>query len=88
MPDGEVPEPEVLSLSALGWILQDDKRAERLLSLTGLTPDRLRGAIEDRSVQVAILEFLISHEPDLIAASVALGVEPADLVTAHTELSR
>ncbi|NVD44671.1 DUF3572 family protein [Altererythrobacter sp. HHU K3-1] len=75
-----------MSLSALGWILQDEQRAERLLSLTGLTPDRLRDAIEDRAVQVAILEFLTAHEPDLIAASVALGVEPSDLVMAHAEL--
>ncbi|WP_431192151.1 DUF3572 family protein [Qipengyuania citrea] len=30
--------PEVLALEALGWALADDKRAERLLSLTGLTP--------------------------------------------------
>ena len=32
----------MLALEALGWALADEKRAERLLSLTGLTPERLR----------------------------------------------
>ena len=31
---------EALALGALGWILTDERRADRLLSLTGLTPER------------------------------------------------
>ena len=46
--NGEMRPPEVLALEALGWALADDKRAERLLSLTGLTPERLRNGLSDR----------------------------------------
>ena len=76
----------MLALEALGWALADDRRAERLLSLTGLTPERLRHGIEDRGVQAAVLEFLANHEPDLILAADALGTTPGALVAAHRTL--
>lgn len=78
---------EALALGALGWILTDERRADRLLSLTGLTPDRLRHGIEDRHVQAAVLEFLAAHEPDLVLAADALNVEPEAIIAAHRELS-
>ena len=34
----------------------------------------------------AVLDFLASHEPDLLAAAEALGIEPAELVSARTRL--
>ncbi|WP_425594678.1 DUF3572 family protein [Qipengyuania polymorpha] len=77
----------MLALEALGWALTDEKRAERLLSLTGLTPDRLRHGLDDRSVQAAVLEFLANYEPDLIAAADALNTTPETLVAAARELN-
>jgi len=78
----------VLALEALGWALADPARAERLLSLTGLTPDRLRHGIEDRAVQAAVLEFLANHEPDLVLAADALDTTPTALIAASRELAR
>ena len=78
----------MLALEALGWELADGQRAERLLSLTGLTPERLRHGIEDRGVQAAVLEFLANHEPDLVLAADALDTTPAALVAAARELAR
>lgn len=77
----------MLALEALGWALIDEKRAERLLSLTGLTPERLRHGLGDRSVQAAVLEFLANHEPDLIAAADALNTTPETLVAAARTLN-
>ena len=74
-------------MSALGWVLTDDDRAERLLSLTGLTPDDLRERLTEPAVLAAVLEFLTQHEPDLVLAADALSVEPAALVAAHRELA-
>ncbi|WP_083800387.1 DUF3572 domain-containing protein [Erythrobacter sp. SD-21] len=85
--DGENRTAEVLALEALGWALTDERRAERLLSLTGLTPERLRHGIDDRGVQAAVLEFLANHEPDLIAAADALNTKPDTLVAAARELN-
>lgn len=78
----------MLALSALGWVLADENRAERLLSLTGLTPDALRGGLGDPGVLGAVLDFLGSHEPDLVAAAEALGVPPQELAHAAERLSR
>lgn len=84
----EHTDAEALALGALGWILTEDRRAERLLSLTGLTPERLRHGIEDRAVQAAVLEFLAAHEPDLVLAADALNVEPEAIIAANRELSQ
>jgi hypothetical protein len=86
--DQDLSAASALSLSALGWVLGDEQRAERLLSLTGLTPDVLRDGLSEAGVQAAVLEFLINHEPDLVAASEDLQVNPKDIVSAHERLIR
>ena len=81
-------DPEALALSALGWALAEDARAQRLLALTGLTPEDLRGRIGEPALLAAVLGFLEAHEPDLIACAGALGVAPAALVEARRRLDR
>ncbi|GAA4641888.1 DUF3572 domain-containing protein [Pontixanthobacter gangjinensis] len=81
-------EPQNLALAVLGWILGDGPRAERLLDLTGLTPDLLRERLGDPGVLAAVLEFLINHEPDLVRASDELQITPQQIVAAHESLSR
>ncbi len=82
------PEAETLALSALGWLLGDEKRADRLLDLTGLTADTLRDNLSDPAVLSAVLEFLARYEPDLIGAAEALQVDPATLIAAQEVLAR
>ena len=77
-----------MALKALGWVLTDDARAERLLALTGLTPDILRERLTDKIVLAAVLDFLANHEPDLILAADAINVEPQVLLDAREQLSR
>ena len=67
-------------------MLADERRAQRFLDLTGLTPDELRGALGEASTHRAVFEFLESHEPDLIGAAEALQVAPESLVAAGREL--
>ena len=76
-----------MSLAALGWVLSDTARAQRFLDLTGLTPDGLRGAIGEPATHRAVLDFLCSHEPDLVAAAEALGMMPAALAAARERLA-
>lgn len=75
-------------MAALGWIVGDDDRAERLLALTGLDADELRTSLDDRGVLAAVLEFLTNHEPDLIRCAEALAVTPEELANAAQELAR
>ena len=79
-------DPSELALAALGWLLEDADRADRLLSLTGLTPDSLRDGIMTAQVQGAVLEFLANHEPDLLACAEALAIAPQEFIAAQREL--
>ncbi len=69
-------------------MLADDARAQRLLDLTGLTPDGLRDAITEVETHRAVLDFLCQHEPDLVGAAEALDIAPEKLVAAGRELRR
>lgn len=79
-------DPAALALQALGWVLSDAPRAERFLSLTGLTPEELRSGLGDPAVLGSVLEFLCGHEADLIAAADALSVAPGELAAALERL--
>ena len=75
-----------LALHALGWILSDEPRAERLLALTGLAPAELRASLGERATLAAILSFLTAHENDLVACADALQVPPASIAAAAQRL--
>ncbi|WP_295496829.1 DUF3572 family protein [Sphingorhabdus sp. EL138] len=75
-----------MAFQALAWALMEESRAERLLSLTGLTPEGLRDSVMERSTQAAILSFLEAYEPDLVACAEVIGVSPVVLVNARQEL--
>lgn len=67
-------------------MLGDGDRAARFLALTGLTPDSLRASLDQPSTLAGVIEFLCAHEPDLLAAADALGVEPQALAAARERL--
>ncbi len=75
-----------LALRALIWTLQSPSRAERLLALTGLSVEELRGGAGEPGVLAAILSFLEGHEADLIECADSLGVRPEALVAARRAL--
>jgi hypothetical protein len=77
----------VLALSALAWLLGDDRRAERFLAVTGLGAAELRSALGEPATQAAALDFLAAHEPDLVAAAEALGCPPQALIAARENLA-
>ena len=79
-------DPPAIALSALAATLTDERRAQRFLELTGLSPDGIRKTLSDRRTLAACLEFLENHEPDLIAVAAAIGQKPAALIAARAEL--
>ena len=72
----------MVALGALTWVLSDERRAERLLAVTGLTPEGLRAGVGRRDVLGAVLGFLEGHEPDLVACAESMGMRPEALVDA------
>ena len=77
---------EAVALGALGWTLSDDARADRLLALTGLTPETLRNRLGDPELLAAVLRFLEAYEPDLLACAEHLQTTPLHLVESRRRL--
>jgi hypothetical protein len=77
---------EALALAALAATLTDARRAERFLSLTGLSPDGIRSRLNDRRLLAACIAFLEGHEPDLVAVAEDVCVRPEALLRARLEL--
>ena len=75
-------------MRALAWVLSDERRAQRFLDLTGLTPGDLRERVGSAAVQTSVLDFLCAHEPDLLAAAEDLGVAPGEIAIARERLAR
>ncbi len=75
-----------LALGALAWVVSDERRAERFLSLTGIDPADLRARAGDPALLAQLLGHLEAHEPDLIACADALGTTPDALVGARRSL--
>ena len=82
------PDAEALALAALAATLTDERRAQRFLDLTGLSPEGIRARVGERSLLAACLAFLEAHEPDLVAVANAIGSTPESLVRARSELER
>jgi hypothetical protein len=86
MTDANPNDAEALALAALTATLTDARRAERFLSLTGLSPDGIRLRLQDRALLAACIGFLEAHEPDLLAVAQDIGVKPKDLLLAKDAL--
>jgi len=85
-PPPNATDPLIVALHALAVTLRDEARAERLLSLTGLTADELRARAAEPAMLVAVLSFLEAHEPDLVAVAEELQMAPQELVAARSAL--
>lgn len=78
---------QAIALQALVWILQDDDRAQRLLSVTGITPEDMRSSISETWLLGAALSYLEGYEPDLIKCCTEMSIEPEQLVIASRSLA-
>jgi hypothetical protein len=80
-------DPSALALNALIWVLGEERRAQRFLDLTGLSPEDLRARIGTAEIQLSVLDFLCAHEPDLLTAAEELGIAPGDIAAARESLA-
>ncbi len=60
----------------LAHILESDHLRDRFLSLSGLSGSDLGAMASDTAFQVGVLDFLLNHEPDLLAFVKARGLAP------------
>jgi len=75
-----------LAFKAITFIVADDTLRDRFLALSGLSPDEIRANLPETTFQASILEFLVSHEPDLIAFAKDINETPEQIVKAWRTL--
>lgn len=85
-PNDALFDPTIVGLAALAATLSDERRAQRLLDLTGIGTDELRARAADPVLLCALIDFLEAHEPDLIAVAEQAGVTPQTLIAARRAL--
>ena len=77
---------ETLALEALAFVAADDRRLGALLAQAGWTLQELRAQAGEPHVLAGILDFLLGHEPLLLAYCEAAGHEPNVIVRARRAL--
>ena len=78
---------QAVAVAVLGWLAGEPELLSRFLALTGVTPAEVRGAVNDPGFLAGLVEFLMGHEPTLLAFSAATGIAPEAVVAAHARLA-
>jgi hypothetical protein len=73
---------EAVAISALSFIVSEDDLRDRFMALSGIDSTLMRDSITDLAFMVSVLDFLIGHEPDLMAFSTAHDIAPEHIVKA------
>jgi hypothetical protein len=79
-------EAEALAARAFAYLAADPERIGRFLSLTGLTPESVRGATQAPAFLPAVLDHLANDEALLLAFSAESGIEPPEIAMARQAL--
>jgi hypothetical protein len=74
---------EDLGVAALQFLAADPDRLSRFLGLSGLGPQNLRAAAAAPGFLSAVLDYLLSDEPLLIAFAAAQGLAPERVASAR-----
>ena len=72
----KIQQAEDMAIKALAFIGEDDDRMYRFFSLTGFDSDDIAAAITEPAFQAGILDYLLSHEPDLIEFAKWADIDP------------
>lgn len=76
-------ESSALALNVVAWTVSDADRAQRMLDVTGLDPQTLRENLTKPATLRAMLDFVLDHEPDLMACAKEIGVAPEKIAAAR-----
>ena len=78
--------PEVVAIAALGWIAGKDEMLSRFLALTGIEASQIRQAAGEPGFLAGVLDFLLAHEPSLMAFCNETGTDPETVQRARERL--
>lgn len=80
-------DPQETAIAILGWLATEPDMLSRFLALSGTTADQIRGAANDPGFLAGLLDFIMAHEPSLMAFCDATGTKPETVAAAWHKLS-
>ena len=78
---------ENIAISALQHLAGDDDLLMRFAALTGILPNDIRAAADQPGFLVGVLDFFLSHEPDLLAWTGGQNIDPGEAIAARHTLA-
>jgi chromosome segregation ATPase len=82
-----VKEAETIALGALAFLASENERLARFLSMSGLQAHNVRAAARAPGFLAAVLDYVASDEPLLIALADHLKTKPEMVMAARFALS-
>lgn len=73
---------EIIALKAISFVVTNDDLRDRFIALSGMDEAEIKIAVNDRVFLINILEFLVNHEPDLIAFAEEENMPPESVTRA------
>jgi len=78
---------EHLAIQALGYLASNAERLGRFLALSGLGPESIRAAAQDRAFLTGVLEYIVSDETLLVGYAEHAGIAPEQVAGVHAALA-
>ena len=78
---------EAIALQAFAFLAREDDLLMRFANLSGILPNDMRQAASEPGFLTGILDFFLSHEPDLLALAEAETIAPEQIATARMVLN-
>jgi hypothetical protein len=79
-------EAEALAARALQFLADEPRLLSRFLAFSGIAPRQVRRAAAEPGFLAGVLDFLLAHEPDLMAFAQASGRPPTEVAKARAAL--
>lgn len=77
---------ETIGVSALGFIAADPELLGRFLAITGIEPTHIRQAATEPGFLAGVLDFVLAHEPTLLAFTSSADLDPSTVLKARRAL--
>lgn len=76
------------AMAIITWIAGEPDMLQRFLTLSGISPSQIRTAIADPGFLAGTIDFVMGHEPTLMAFCAATDTRPEDVIAASRYYSQ
>lgn len=78
---------EAVAVQMLGWIVAQPDLLSRFMAMTGVDPGSIRQAASEPGFLVGVTDFVMAHEPTLMAFCTENEMQVEHVVACHQRLA-